>query len=239
MMALIKTWFEDFFNIQRGDPLDLQKRFLQCGVRGGNFARKKIQQNQKFLKYVQGCPVKCLWLKFKISQLSPTPNNRSKWKQHHAIRLVFYKVFYVYDFWEYLPSLQLCYMAAQGPTRSQWKHIINILDNTSYILYHKQLDLKTYRRGRVGSGGSVCPAVTVSGIKAEARVLSFPSGLVSWKIVENWGMLGIITDSAVKRSIGSTTGCTITEKAPTMTFVSRTQFHIERPWGQCPFSIVS
>ena len=31
MMALIKTWFEDFFNIQRGDPLDLQKRFLQCG----------------------------------------------------------------------------------------------------------------------------------------------------------------------------------------------------------------
>ena len=209
-----------------------------CG-RGVILHEKKIQQNQKFLKYVQGCPVKCLWLKFKIAQLSPTPNNRSKWKQHHAIRLVFYKVFYVYDFWEYLPSLQLCYMAAQGPTRSQWKHIINILDNTSYILYHKQLDLKTYRRGRVGSGGSVCPAVTVSGIKAEARVLSFPSGLVSWKIVENWGMLGIITDSAVKRSIGSTTGCTITEKAPTMTFVSRTQFHIERPWGQCPFSIVS
>ena len=51
-MALIKSWFEDFFfNIQRGDPLDLQKRFLQCG--GGNFARKKILQNQKFLKYVQ------------------------------------------------------------------------------------------------------------------------------------------------------------------------------------------
>ena len=119
----------------------------------------------------------------------------------------------MYDFWEYLPSLQLCYMAAQGPTRSQWKHIINILDNTSYILYHKQLDLKTYRRGRVGSGGSVCPAVTVSGIKAEARVLSFPSGLVSWKIVENWGMLGIITDHwalshlPVCRSTGSRSRC--------------------------------
>ena len=24
-----------------------------------------------------------------------------------------------------------------------------------------------------------------------------------------------------------------------MTFVSRTQFHVERPWGQRPFSIVS
>ena len=24
-----------------------------------------------------------------------------------------------------------------------------------------------------------------------------------------------------------------------MTFASRTQFHVERPWGQCPFSIVS
>ena len=70
---------------------------------------------------------------------------------------------------------------------------INTLDNTSYILYYKQLALKTYRRGRVGSDGSVCPAVTVSWIKAEARVLSFPSGLVSWKIVENWGMLGSIT----------------------------------------------
>ena len=92
--------------------------------------------------------------------------------------------------------------------------------------------------------------------------------------------------SAVKLSIGSTTGCTITEKAPTRAFswlnaptsaftfktllrhyakwaltprslnmklvnivsyscpylmiiASRTQFHIERLWGQCPFSIVS
>ena len=70
---------------------------------------------------------------------------------------------------------------------------INTLDNTSHISYYKQLALKTYRRGRVGSDGSVCPAVTVSWIKAEARVLSFPSGLVSWKIVENWGMLGSIT----------------------------------------------
>ena len=35
-------------------------------------ARKKILQNQKFLKYVQECPVKCLWLKSKIAQLSPT-----------------------------------------------------------------------------------------------------------------------------------------------------------------------
>ena len=39
----------------------------------GNFARKKILQNQKFLKYVQECPLKCLWLKTKIAQLSPTP----------------------------------------------------------------------------------------------------------------------------------------------------------------------
>ena len=61
-----------FFNIQRGDPLDFQKRFLQCG---GNFARKKNLQNQKFLHYVQECPVKCLWLKSKIAHLSPTPNN--------------------------------------------------------------------------------------------------------------------------------------------------------------------
>ena len=28
---------------------------------------------KKFLKYVQECPVKCLWLKTKIAQLSPTP----------------------------------------------------------------------------------------------------------------------------------------------------------------------
>ena len=27
----------------------------------------------KFLKYIQECPVKCLWLKSKIAQLSPTP----------------------------------------------------------------------------------------------------------------------------------------------------------------------
>ena len=42
-------------------------------VRGGNFARKKILQNQKFLKYVQECPVKCLWLKSEIAQLSYHP----------------------------------------------------------------------------------------------------------------------------------------------------------------------
>ena len=35
-------WRNFFFNIQRGDPLDFQKRFLQCG--GGNYARKKILQ---------------------------------------------------------------------------------------------------------------------------------------------------------------------------------------------------
>ena len=60
-----------------------------------------------------------------------------------------------------------------------------------------------------------------------------------------------ILTSAANRSIGSTTGCTITEKAPTRTslvsysrpslviIASRTQFHVERPWGQRPFSIVS
>ena len=39
-------------------------------------ARKKILQNQKFLKYVQECPfnIKCLWLKSKIAQLSPPPS---------------------------------------------------------------------------------------------------------------------------------------------------------------------
>ena len=63
-------WRNLFFNIQRGDPLNLQKQFLQC--RGGNIAWKKILQNQKFLKlkYIQECPVKCLWLKSKIAQLS-------------------------------------------------------------------------------------------------------------------------------------------------------------------------
>ena len=45
---------------------------------GGNFARKKILQNQKFLKYVQECPVKCLWLKSKIAQLSPIPTSGMK-----------------------------------------------------------------------------------------------------------------------------------------------------------------
>ena len=42
-------------------------------VPGGKFARKKILQNQKFLKYVQECPVKCLWLKSKIAQFSYPP----------------------------------------------------------------------------------------------------------------------------------------------------------------------
>ena len=35
---------------------------------------KKNLQNQKFLKYVQECPVKCLWLKSKIAQLSAPPS---------------------------------------------------------------------------------------------------------------------------------------------------------------------
>ena len=60
-----------FFNIQRGDPLDFQKRFLQC--RGVIFQKKKILRFWKSLKYVQECPVKCLWLKSKIAQLSPMP----------------------------------------------------------------------------------------------------------------------------------------------------------------------
>ena len=33
----------------------------------------QILQNQKFLKYVQECPVKCLWLKSKIAHLSDPP----------------------------------------------------------------------------------------------------------------------------------------------------------------------
>jgi len=61
-----------FFSASRGGTLWIcKKRFLQC--RGGNFARKKILQNQKFLNYVQECPVKCLWMKSKIAQLSPMP----------------------------------------------------------------------------------------------------------------------------------------------------------------------
>ena len=65
-------------------------------------------------------------------------------------------------------------------------------------------------------------------------------------------MLNILDCVLVQCSIGSTTGCTITEKAPTRslnvklgpqcnyhmgrdgTFVSRTQFQVERPWGQRP-----
>ena len=45
-----------------------------------------------------------------------------------------------------------------------------------------------------------------------------------------------VSTSAVKRSIGSTTGCTITEKAPTrtrpslMTFASVSQFYVYLPW---------
>ena len=67
-----------------GDPLDLKKRFLQCW--GVILHEKKILQNQKFLKYVQECPVKCLWLKSKIAQLSPTPtlNQISPSVEKHA-----------------------------------------------------------------------------------------------------------------------------------------------------------
>ena len=43
-------------------------------VQGGNFSKKKILRFWKSLKYVQECPVKCLWLKSKIAQLSPPPN---------------------------------------------------------------------------------------------------------------------------------------------------------------------
>ena len=66
----IILWFDlkNFFsNIQRRDPLDLQ-----------------ILQNQKFLKYVQECPVKCLWLKSKIGQLLPTPTRKRKGTDVHA-----------------------------------------------------------------------------------------------------------------------------------------------------------
>ena len=64
-----------------------------------------------------------------------------------------------------------------------------------------------------------------------------------WQWTLCWAGLGWVASiSAANRSIGSTTGCTITEKAPTtslMTFALRTQFHVERPWGQRLFSIVS
>ena len=54
-MTLIKTSFKEcFFNIQRGDPLDFQKRFLQC--QGGNFSKKKILRFWKSLKYVKNWP---------------------------------------------------------------------------------------------------------------------------------------------------------------------------------------
>ena len=56
----------------KGPPFGFSKTVF--AVRGGNFARKKILQNQKFLKYVQECPVKCLWLKSKIAHLSDPPN---------------------------------------------------------------------------------------------------------------------------------------------------------------------
>ena len=60
-----------FFQHPKGGPFGFAK--MVFAVLGGNFARKKILQNQKFLKYVQECPVKCLWLKSKIAQLSPNP----------------------------------------------------------------------------------------------------------------------------------------------------------------------
>ena len=50
-----------------------QEKLKEKSVKGPNFAQKKSLQNQKILKYVQECPVKCLWLKSKIAQLSPIP----------------------------------------------------------------------------------------------------------------------------------------------------------------------
>ena len=43
-----------FLNIQRGDPLDFKKRFLQC--RGVIFQQKKILRFWKSLKYVKEWP---------------------------------------------------------------------------------------------------------------------------------------------------------------------------------------
>ena len=59
------------FGIVRPNAFGFAK--IVFAVPGGNFARKKILQNQKFLKYVQECPVKCLWLKSKIAKLSDPP----------------------------------------------------------------------------------------------------------------------------------------------------------------------
>ena len=45
---------------------------------------------------------------------------------------------------------------------------------------------------------------------------------------------------AVSVSKNSIRRFVLTEKAPTRALIaSQTQFHVERPWGQCPFSIVS
>ena len=65
----MKTFF--FQHPKGGGTLRICKKGF-CSA-GGNFARIKILQNQKILKYVQECPVKCLWLKSKIAQLSPIP----------------------------------------------------------------------------------------------------------------------------------------------------------------------
>ena len=51
------------FGIVRPNAIALSEEFFQ---------NQKLQ-NQKFIKYVQECPVKCLWLKSKIAQLSPMP----------------------------------------------------------------------------------------------------------------------------------------------------------------------
>ena len=119
-----------FFQHPKAPPFGFSKTVF--AVQGGNFSKKKILRFWKSLKYVQECPVKCLWLKSKIAQLSPPPTIGYFWK---VMRFVKTKNFRI----NLAPALLLTVWKNKLVT-AFWFSFVNISDLSPWTLYLLLID---------------------------------------------------------------------------------------------------